>query len=355
MPPMKVVVALSGGLDSSVAALVMREAGHEVVGVFFRLWDPLAGHASRCCSLEDLEDAHRVADELGIPLREECSTRRFFDAVFAGSLDRYLEGLTPNPCVVCNVTVKFPELARVAEEEGAHLMATGHYARLEHGPGGPRLLRGAARDKDQSYFLHRLGGGLLERLRFPVGAMTKEEVREIARRAGLPVASKGESQELCFVPPGTSYAELVERWRSTAVRPGPVVDRRGTVLGRHTGVHRFTVGQRRGLGISSREPLYVLEIRPESATVVVGPRSDLEVHRLHVRDVSWIRGRPPAECFTCTVQVRSRHGGTAAAVRVTGDHAVVTTEQPLRGPAPGQAAVFYDGEEVLGGGWISRG
>lgn len=346
---------MSGGLDSSVAAYLMREAGHEVVGVFFRLWDPLAGHASRCCSLEDLEDARRVAQELGIPLREECSTRRFFDEVFEASLERYVEGLTPNPCVVCNARVKFPELVRVAEEEGAEFMVTGHYARLEHGPGGPRLHRGAVREKDQSYFLHRLGRDLLERLRFPVGGMGKEEVRDLALASGLSVASKRESQELCFVPPGTSCADLVERWKGDSIRPGPIVDREGRVLGEHRGVHRFTIGQRRGIGVSAEAPLYVLATRREDAAVVVGPREALETWRIGVRDIVWVRGAPPAGRFACTVQVRSRHGGTPAVVDVEGSGATVTVEEPLRGPAPGQAAVFYDGDEVLGGGWIVGG
>lgn len=353
---MKVLVAMSGGLDSAVAALLMVEEGHDVTGVFMRLWDPLGGHGSRCCSLEDMEDARRIAERLAIPLVEECTSRRFFDEIFMPSLERYADGLTPNPCVVCNERIKFAELEAVAERTGADLLVTGHYARTEpDGNGGRRLLRGADRAKDQSYFLHRLGQERLRRVRFPVGGLGKLEVRRLAERAGLPVAQKPESQELCFVPRGTSYGELLEGWLPARVRPGEVVDRHGRVLGEHPGVHRFTVGQRRGLGVAADRPLYVLALHPESGEVVVGAREELATHAFGVRDVAWIESSPPPTPLRCTVQVRSHHAGHPAEVTMEGDTARVQLAEPLRAPAPGQAAVFYRGDEVLGGGWIAAG
>ena len=352
---MKVLVAMSGGLDSSVAALEMVAAGHQVEGVFLRLWDPLgSGRGSRCCSLEDLEDARAVAAALGVPLHEECTSRRFFDNVFHPSLERYAEGLTPNPCVVCNERIKFAELESAADAAGADVLATGHYARLRRADDGTlRLLRGTDAGKDQSYFLHRLGQERLRRVVFPLGGMTKTEVRGKARAAGLRVADKPESQELCFVPEGTSYAELMEAWLPDRVRTGEIVDRGGRRLGSHGGVHRFTVGQRRGLGISADRPLYVLQLKPETGAVVVGDRGELLTSSFEAEDVRWVRGRAPAGEFACSVQVRSRHRAVPARVEVRGDGFVVATEEPMAAPAPGQAAVLYDGDEVLGGGWIS--
>jgi len=350
---MRVVVAMSGGLDSSVAALRLVEGGHDVRGVLFRLWDPLAGAASRCCSDEDVRDAHRVAETLGIPLQEECTSRRFFDEIFVGSLRQYAEGLTPNPCVVCNERLKFAELEAVRLTAGAEAVATGHYARIERGEGGVlRLLRGADHQKDQSYFLHRVPRTILERLVLPVGELTKEEVRRIATEAGLPVAAKDESQELCFVPRGSSYTELVESWLPGSLIPGEIVDREGRVLGRHEGIHRFTVGQRRGLGIAASRPLYVVALEPSTGRVVVGAREELEVEEIFVGNTVWIAGRPPARRFRCTVRIRSRHPGTPAVVAAEGDRFRVVPAEPLRAPAPGQAAVFYRGDEVLGGGDI---
>ncbi len=351
---MKVLVAMSGGLDSAVAALRMVEEGHDVTGVFMRLWDPLGGHGSRCCSLEDMEDARRVAERLGIPLLEECTSRRFFDEIFMPSLERYADGLTPNPCVVCNERIKFAELEAVAERIGAELLVTGHYARCEaDGDGGYRLLRGADRAKDQSYFLHRLGQERLRRVCFPVGGLAKAEVRRMAVAAGLPVARKPESQELCFVPRGTSYGELLEGWLPDRVRPGEVVDRGGRRLGEHAGVHRYTVGQRRGLGVAAAHPVYVLALHPESGRVVVGGRDELLTRSFAVREVVWVASSPQASPLRCTVQVRSHHAGHPAEVAVDGDAAAVGLGDEIPAPAPGQAAVFYRGDEVLGGGWIT--
>ncbi len=350
---MKVVVAMSGGVDSSVAALRLLEAGYEVTGVFFRLIDPLGEGGSRCCSPRDMEDAHLTAARLGFELREVCLSRRFFDEVFEVSLSAYARGLTPNPCVVCNRRIKFAELVHVADEIGADLLATGHFARVERNSHGmAHLFRAADRSKDQSYFLHRLGQDTLLRTVFPVGELSKEQVRRLARRAGLVQAKKDESQELCFVPAGTSYAELVEHWMPDAIRPGVIADRDGREIGRHHGIHRFTIGQRRGLGVAGSERLYVVALDPKTATVIAGT-SDQVFHReIRVHDVSWIAGQPPGPRFTCSVQVRSRHRGVPAEVHVEGDEAGIEFSEPVRAPAPGQAAVFYDGDEVVGGGWI---
>ncbi|HHQ47672.1 MAG TPA: tRNA 2-thiouridine(34) synthase MnmA [Acidobacteria bacterium] len=353
---MKVVVAMSGGLDSSVAALRLLEAGHHVTGVLFRLWDPLAGAASRCCSDEDVRDAHRVAETLGIALQEVCTSRRFFDEIFMAALEEYAAGRTPNPCVVCNQRIKFAELETVRRESGADAVATGHYARVERDEGGRiRLLRAADARKDQSYFLYRVPRPVLERLLLPVGGLAKDEVRRLAREAGLPVAAKDESQELCFVPRGTSHAELVESWLPEAPRPGEIVDREGRVLGRHGGVHRFTVGQRRGLGIAAGLPLYVVALEADSGRIVVGTAGELDVREILVRDTVWIAGEPPADRFRCTVKIRSRHRGTEAEIMVDGDRLHITGAEPFHAPAPGQAAVLYRGEEVLGGGVIETG
>ena len=351
---MKIAAAMSGGVDSSVAALQLVRAGHDVIGVFFRLVDPLGEGGSRCCSPRDRQDAHLAAERLGIELREECLSRRFFDDVFEASLGAYARGLTPNPCVICNQKIKFAELAHVADELGADHVATGHFARVERRIGGTaHLLRAADRSKDQSYFLHRIGQDVLSRTVFPVGGMSKEEVRDVARTAGLVQAEKAESQELCFVPEGTSYADLVESWVPDLIRPGLIVDRSGRQRGVHAGIHRFTIGQRRGLGISSAAPLYVVELDPETATVVVGGSDDLLRTQIRAYDLKWIAGKPPSDVFTCTVQVRSRHRGTPAEVRVRGETAEIELAEPVRAPAPGQAAVFSSGDEVLGGGWIA--
>ncbi len=351
---MKVIVAMSGGVDSSVAALRLIEAGHDVTGVFFRLVDPLGEGGSRCCSPRDMEDARLAAQLLGIELLERCVSRRFFDEVFETSLRAYARGLTPNPCVVCNRRIKFAELAHAADQIGADLIATGHFARLEqNGDGVAHLLRAVDRSKDQSYFLHRVDQQILSRTVFPIGDLSKGEVRELARSAGLVQAEKAESQELCFVPEGTSYAELVEHWMPEMIRPGIIADHDGRQLGAHRGIHRFTIGQRRGLGISSQAPLYVVGLDPKTATVIAGKGDELLRTSIRVHDLRWVAGRPPCRPLACTVQVRSRHRGVPAEVRVNGDDAEIDFAEPVRAPAPGQAAVFYDGDEVLGGGWIA--
>lgn len=354
---MKVLVAMSGGVDSSVAALQMVREGHEVLGVFLRLWDSSAGDASRCCSLEDLADAHAVAKQLGIELHEECSARDFLETVLVPSLEIYAQGETPNPCVVCNQHVKFSELERVADEVRADSIVTGHYARIiNHDDGRTTLHRGRDRAKDQSYYLHRLTRSRLQRIRFPLGGFTKDDARRLAVEAELPVANKDESQELCFVPEGTTYASLIDEWLPDRETKGIIVDSAGKELGKHSGVQHYTVGQRRGLGISAPEPLYVLSLDADNRTVVVGSREELDVAWFDVRDTRWISELVPDGKIVCSAQIRSRHDGVEAVVEALPNSGWVRVfpREPISAPAPGQAAVFYCGDEVLGGGWIAR-
>jgi tRNA-uridine 2-sulfurtransferase len=358
-----VVAALSGGVDSATAAALLVEAGHRVVGMTLRLYDASGTRASiggRCCGPRDMEDARRVCAHLGIPfyvvdLAEEFERRVVDD--FTGA---YLEGRTPNPCARCNQYIKFSPLLRRARALGADLLATGHYARIERDGGGQwRLRRGIDSDKDQSYFLFAMPGGELGSVRFPLGGMSKDQVRRRAAELALPNADKPESQEICFVPDG-DYAGFVERRalsrRGAAPAAGQVVDASGAVLARHDGVHRFTVGQRRGLGLArpGGRPLYVTGIDATAATVVVGEREEAQRAAFDVGDVQWLGPRAGPLALRAAVQVRHRAVPLDADIEVAPDLAAARVV--LRGPpvvaAPGQAAVFYDGDAVLGGGWI---
>jgi tRNA-specific 2-thiouridylase len=354
----RVVVALSGGVDSSVAAALLAGSGSEVVGITLHL----AGDASRCCSLEDAEDARRVADRLGIRFFVANYTESFREEVVEAFADAYLSGRTPIPCVACNKRFKFDLLMERARVLGAQAVATGHYARVERDPdtGAFVLRRAVDRDKDQTYFLFQLDQAQLARVRFPLGTLTKDAVREHARRLGLATADKPESQEICFVPDG-DYARVVERVRPEArERRGEIVDSAGRVLGEHGGVHRFTIGQRHGLGVSVGRRLYVTRIEADTGRVVVGDPADLGVRRVHVSGASWIAGAAPPGAVRARVQVRHRHEGAAASVvPLEGGRARVDFDAPVRAVAPGQAAVFYEpdvdeGERVLGGGWIEE-
>ncbi len=343
---------MSGGVDSSVAAALLVEQGHEVIGVSL----DLVGSRSRCCSLDDADDARRVAERLGIRFYVANHRERFRDEVMLPFADAYLAGRTPIPCVACNRRFKFHHLMQRARALGAMGVATGHYARIVRGPvqGRPRLLRGVDANKDQSYFLFDLGPEQLARIRFPLGGLTKAEVRQRARALGLATAEKPESQEICFVPDG-DYTALVEGLRSEAIPgEGTIEDESGQVLGRHAGIHRFTVGQRRGLGVASPVPLYVKRLEPRTNRVVVGPAGELEAREAHVERVSWTQGAPPEPGRRVQVRVRHRHAPAPARLEIRGGNAVhVAFETPVRAVAPGQAAVFYDGDEVLGGGWIA--
>jgi tRNA-specific 2-thiouridylase len=347
-----VVVGMSGGVDSSVAAALLVDRGYQVIGVTMNL----AGSGDRCSSRQNADDARRVAQQLGIPFHVADYRDRFREEVIEPFADAYLSGRTPSPCIVCNQRFKFHRLLERGRELGASAVATGHYARIESeaSTGERRLLRAWDSRKDQSYFLHRLGPEQLRHALFPLGSLTKSEVREKARALGLPTAEKLESQEICFVPDGDYWRAVEEIVAGGMPAEGEIVDREGTVLGRHAGVHRFTVGQRRGLGVGGRRRLYVSEVDAKRNRIVVGDENQLFCESARIEDVSWVSGRPPSSPLRALVQVRYRHAGAPARLVLHAKGALrAHFDAPIRAVAPGQAAVFYDGEAVLGGGWIA--
>jgi tRNA-specific 2-thiouridylase len=355
---MRVVVAMSGGVDSSVAAALLADQGHEVIGVSMQLYDQTGGTRTfgSCCSLDDLHDARRVAAALAVPHYILNFERHFDEQVVSNFVREYTAGRTPLPCARCNSDLKFSTLLERAQGFGADAVATGHYARVEHDAAAGRYLlrRGVDPAKDQSYFLFSLTQEQLANALFPVGDRLKEAVRDYARHRKLPVADKPDSQEICFIP-DHDYASFIDRAAPDAVAPGGIVDEAGQVLGRHDGIHRFTVGQRKGLGLGSASagvPLYVVTLRPETRQVVVGPKSSLERTALTASGVNWMIA-DSSGWIAVSAQIRHRHQPAPARVRALGDRrAEVVFDAPQVAITPGQAVVFYQGDAVAGGGWI---
>jgi tRNA-uridine 2-sulfurtransferase len=367
MPENLIAVAMSGGVDSSVVAGMMQRDGHTVVGLTMQLWNQrrlpelqTGETTGRCCSLDDVYDARAVAQQFGIPYYVVNFEQRFEQEVVKPFVDEYLAGRTPIPCTLCNNFVKFDQFLDMAAGIGAERVATGHYARVTFNQESGRyeLRRGVDHGKDQTYFLFGLTQPQLARTLFPLGGYTKPQVRELARDLGLSVAEKNDSQEICFVPNG-DYAQFIdayfkEQGIDSPTARGAIVDRDGRVLGEHSGVHHFTVGQRKGLGIAAREPLYVIATEPGSQTVVVGSNDDLLRVSFHARDVNWVSIDPIAAPRRGSVKIRNKHTGAAATLFPTSSPARVDVrfDEPQRAVTPGQAAVFYDSDLVLGGGWI---
>ncbi len=372
MPDAPIAVAMSGGVDSSTVAALLVRQGHRVVGMTMQLWNQRrlpelwagaeapVGHG-RCCSLDDVYDARRVAEQIGIPYYVVNFEQQFEQHVVKPFVEEYLAGRTPVPCTLCNNYIKFDRFLDMADAAGARQIATGHYARIRYDePSGRyQLLRGKDPAKDQTYFLFGLTQPQLARTLFPLGELTKPEVRELARSMGLAVAAKSDSQEICFVPNG-DYAAFLHAYlqendaAAPPPGPGPIVTADGRTLGEHNGVHRFTVGQRKGLRIAAAEPLYVIATDPKTQRVVVGGNGDLLRRGFFVKDVNWISIAGVSAPVRAQVKIRNKHAAAPATLHAAGGAARVEVifDEPQRAVTPGQGAVFHDGDLVLGGGWI---
>jgi len=354
----RVVLAMSGGVDSSVAAYLLQQQGFEVIGLFMRTGvhaevNKTPAHKKGCCSAQDAGDARRVADRLDIPFYA-LDFEKDFDRVIDYFADEYVAGRTPNPCVVCNTWLKFGKLWSYGKELGADFVATGHYARLVSGVHGMELHRAVDADKDQSYVLFGLQQNLLQHLLFPIGGYRKEQVRELARQAGLAVFDKPDSVEICFVP-GGDHAELIRKRRPSLATAGKIVDTAGKALAEHDGIEQFTIGQRKGLGFAAGERRYVLRIVPEDHTIVVGRKEELLAQGLIASEVNWLLDGPPLGSLTCAAKIRYRHQAAPAIVtRLPEGGARVEFDELQSAVTPGQAVVFYEGDRVLGGGWIEK-
>lgn len=355
----RVVVAMSGGVDSSVAAALLVEQGYEVIGMMMRLWSEPScdgrSPANRCCTPDQMADARRVAGLLGIPFYVVDVQDHFRQTIVQFFIDEHANGRTPNPCIECNRQIRFTHLLERALALDADYLATGHYAQVVYTPSGYQLRKGLDPNKDQSYVLHVLDQEKLGKVLFPIGGYTKPEVRELAKKFGLPVASKSESQDLCFLGDG-DYRRFLNEYSQKASQPGPILTSDGDELGQHEGLPFYTIGQRKGLGISASEPLFVLRKDVARNALIVGPKSELGQQALLARDVNWLNGRPPQQPIPAQIKIRYKAQAIPGEVVDLGNgRCQVTFHEPVFGVTAGQGAVFYDGDVCLGGGIIADG